>query len=291
VSNAASLQVGGMPGRIGFVDNKLDNFHGNVFLKAYRNDLKERGWTVAGCYALDAESGRTWAKKNEVPYFDSPALLDAQVDAYMILAPSNPELHLALAEKVFPFAKPTYVDKTFAPDVATAQRMFDLADQHRTPIQTTSALRYTNVQAFVRKVGGTATVKHMVAWGGGRSFAEYAIHPVELIVSCMDAGAQAVMRRGTEEHSQLLINFSNGRTGVANVYTQGDTPYSAAVTTAKLTEMITVDVSKIFVNNAAAVLELFETGKPNIDREETMVIRRILDVAADPASTTAFVTL
>jgi predicted dehydrogenase len=280
-----------MPGRIGFVDNKLENFHANVFLKAYRNELKDRGWTVAGCCALDAENGRAWAKKNEVPYFDSPALLDDHVDGYMILAPSNPELHLPLAQKIFPFAKPTYVDKTFAPDVATAKHIFDLADQHRTPIQTTSALRYTNVQDFIKGVGGAAAVKHMVAWGGGSSFAEYAIHPVELIVSCMGAAAQAVMRRGTEEHSQLLINFSNGRTGVANVYTQGDTPYAATVTTAKATEVITVDVSKIFVNNAAAVLELFETRKPNIDREETMVIRRILDVAADPESRKAFVTL
>ena len=280
-----------MPGRIGFVDHKLENFHANVFLKACRNELKDHGWHVAGCYALDADNGRAWATKNEVPYVDSPAALNDRVDAYMILAPSNPELHLALAEKIFPFAKPTYVDKTFAPDVATARRIFDLADQHKTPVQTTSALRYTNVQEFVKKSGGTAAVKHMVAWGGGSSFAEYAIHPVELIVSCMGAAAQAIMRRGTEEHSQLLINFSDGRTGVANVYTQGNTPYVAAVTTAKVTDVITVDVSKIFVNNAAAVLKLFESRKPNIDREETMAIRRILDVAADPAAKRAFVTL
>ena len=26
-----------MPKRIGFVDNKLENYHANVFLKAYRN--------------------------------------------------------------------------------------------------------------------------------------------------------------------------------------------------------------------------------------------------------------
>jgi predicted dehydrogenase len=280
-----------MPGRIGFVDKKLENFHANVFLKAYRNELKDRGWTVAGCYALDAENGRDWAKKHDVPYFDLPAALNDHVDAYMILAPSNPELHLPLAEKIFPFAKPTYVDKTFAPDVAVARRIFELADQHKTPIQTTSALRYTNVQDFIRAHGGTPAVKHMVAWGGGSSFDEYAIHPLELLVSCMGAAAQSMMRRGTEEHSQLLINFSNGRTGVANVYTQGETPYAASVTTAKVTEVLTVNTSKIFVNNAMSVLELFESGKPSIDREETLMIRRILDAARDPSALKAFVTL
>ena len=280
-----------MPGRIGFVDNKLENFHANVFLKAYRNELKDRGWTVAGCYALDDENGRAWATKNEVAWFDSPAALNEHVDAFMLLAPSNPELHLPLAEKIFPFAKPTYVDKTFAPDVAIARRIFALADEHKTPVQTTSALRYTNVQEFVRAHGGTAAVKHMVAWGGGSSFGEYAIHPLELIVSCMGAAAQSVMRRGTAEHSQLLINFANGRTGVANVYTQGETPFAASVTTAKVTEVLTVDTSKIFINNAAAVLEIFESGRPNIDREETLVIRRILDAANDPAALKGFITL
>lgn len=280
-----------MPGRIGFADNKLDNFHANVFLKALRNPLKDRGWTVAGCYALDAANGRAWAKKNDVPYFETPAALNEHADAYMILAPSNPELHLPLAEQILPFAKPTYVDKTFAPDVATARKIFDLADHHRTPVQTSSALRYTNVQDWVKANGGTAAVKHMVAWGGGSSFGEYAIHPLELLVSCMGAAARGAMRRGTDEHAQLLINFSNGRTGVANVYTQGDTPFAAAVTTAKETTVITVDTSKIFVNNAAAVLDLFESKNPNVDREETVIIRRILDVAEDEAARKAFVTL
>ena len=280
-----------MAKRIGFVDNKLENFHANVFLKAFRNPLKDRGWTVAGCSAIDAADGRAWAKKNDVPWFETPGALNEHVDAYMILAPSNPELHLPLAEQIFPFAKPTYVDKTFAPDVATARKIFELADRNKTPVQTTSALRYTNVQEWVKKVGGTAAVKHMVAWGGGSSFAEYAIHPVELLVSCMGASAQSLMRRGTDEHAQLLINFSNGRTGVANVYTQGETPFAAAATTAKETTVITVDTSKIFVNNAAAVLDLFESKKPTVDREETIIIRRILDVAEDEAARKGFVAL
>jgi predicted dehydrogenase len=280
-----------MPGRIGFVDNKLENFHANVFLKSYRNQLKDRGWTVAGCHALDAADGRAWARKNDVPYFDTPVALNEHVDAYMILAPSNPDLHLPLAAKIFPFAKPTYVDKTFAPDVTTARKIFDLADRHQTPVQTTSALRYTNVQDWVKNNGGTTAMKHMVAWGGGSSFGEYAIHPVELLVSCMGASAEGLMRRGTDEHAQLLINFADGRTGVANVYTQGDTPFAAAVTTTKETTVITVDTSKIFINNAAAVLDLFESRKPNVDREETIIIRRILDVAEDPAARKEFVAL
>jgi hypothetical protein len=45
-------------------------------------------------------------------------------------APSTPETHLELCQAVLPFGKATYVDKTFAPDLATAREIFALADQH-----------------------------------------------------------------------------------------------------------------------------------------------------------------
>jgi predicted dehydrogenase len=233
-----------MPGRIGFVDNRLENYHANVFLKAFRGQLKDRGWTVAGCWSRDADDGRAWAAHNDVPWYGSPAALNEQVDAFMVLAPSNPELHLELCEQVFPFAKPTYVDKTFAPDIATARKIFDLADHHKTPVQTTSALRYTNVQDHVKSAGGAGAVKHMITWGGGSSFAEYAIHPVELLISCMGAKATSLMRRGGGEYSQLLINFDGNRTGVANVFTHGDNAFAAGVTTEKGDETPHVETSK-----------------------------------------------
>jgi predicted dehydrogenase len=279
-----------MPRRIGFVDFKLENFHANVYLKTYRNHLKDRGWTVAGAYALDEDDGRAWAEHNDVPYFKTPAALNQNVDCFMILAPSNPELHLKLCEAIFPFGKTTYVDKTFAPDLATATKIFELADRHKTAIQTTSALRYTNVQRYVGDPK-TGPVKHMITWGGGSSFGEYAIHPVELLISCMGADAKSLMRRGGGEFSQLLINFTDGRTGIANVYTHGETPFAASVTSEKETKLLHVETSKIFLDTAAAVLDLFESGKPNIDRRESLIIRRILEAANEAAAQKGFVQL
>ena len=92
-----------MATRIGFVDYKLDNFHANVYLKAFRDELKDRGAIVAGCMALDEASGRAWATKNDVPYVAEPAQLNERVDGYMVLAPSNPEKHLELCQRVFQF--------------------------------------------------------------------------------------------------------------------------------------------------------------------------------------------
>jgi len=276
--------------RIGFVDLKLENFHANVYLKALRGDLAARGWSVGGCMSLDEADGRAWAAKNGVPYIADLAALDREVDAFAILAPSNPEVHLELCRMVLPFGKPTYVDKTFAPDLATARRIFALADRYGAPVQTSSALRYTAVQAAARATP-ESPVRHLVAWGGGRSFDEYAIHPVEIAVSCLGHEADALMRRGSGDESQLLINFSGGRTAVVHVYTNASTPYAAALTTARGTTYIPVDSSRIFIDMAAAILDFFASGQPSIDRRESLAIRRILDVAAKPAALRRFVAL
>ncbi len=276
--------------RIAFLDCKLENFHANVFLRHARHDLKDRGYVISGCHALDEADGRAWAKKNDVPYFADPKELSANADYFMVLAPSNPEVHLNLCQRVFPFGKPTYVDKTFAPDLATAKKIFELADRHHVPMQTTSALRYTNVQAYVREVGA-ASVRHMITWGGGSSFGEYAIHPTELAISCLGAGATSLTRRGTGQFSQLLLNFTGDRAAVINVYTGTNTPFAASVTTDKETKLITVDGAKLFVDTLAGILDFFDAGKPNIDRAESLLVRRILDVAAQPPALTGFVNL
>ena len=275
--------------RIAFVDYKLDNFHANVYLKAFRTTLKDRGYDVVGCHALDQQGGKAWGEKNHVPYFDDVLKLNEACDVYCVLAPSNPEVHLDLCRRVLPFGKTTYVDKTFAPDLATAEQIFELADQHRTPVQTTSALRYTAVQEKAKQLGGQGALKHVTAFGGGSSFAEYAIHPVEMVVSLLGAGVESLMRRGGDPYSQLLLNFAGGRTATVNVYTHGETPFMAALTTEKHTESVAVDGATLFTNMAGALLDFFDAGKPQIERAESLAVRKILDAAAKPEAMKGFI--
>ncbi len=271
--------------RIGFVDYKLENFHANIFLRNFRDTLKDRGASVAGCVAMDEAEGRAWAQKNNVPYFSNAAELNSAVDAFMVLAPANPEVHLELCKKVFPFGKPTYVDKTFAPDLAAAKKIFALADKHKTKIQTTSALRYTNVQDGVDK----PNLRSVTAWGSGSSFGEYAIHPVEMIVSLLGPEVKQILRIEDGDLNQLILKFSGGRTAITNVFANSDTAFAASLTTKKETKYIRVDDSKLFSNTAAAILDFLSSGKPNIDRAESLAIRKILDASEDRAARRGFI--
>jgi len=271
--------------RIGFVDDNLDNFHARVYLEALRGPLKDRGFVVAGATSLQHDKSRAWAQKNNVEYFESPAELDKVVDVYAILAPSTPQTHEPLCDLVLPYGKTTFVDKTFAPDAATAERIFKRADRHKVALQTSSALRYTAVQ----KAMSRDEIRHVVVWSPGGSYDEYAIHAVETAVSCLGPDAQALMRRGTDAESQLLINFSGGRTAVVNVYVKRKTPYAASLTTAKETRYIEVDTKPLFVDAASAMLDFFAAGKEQVDRRETMAVMRILDASRNPAALKGFV--
>jgi len=151
-----------MERRVGFVDYRLENFHANTYLALIRGDLAHRGFTVTGCWALDADAGREWANRNRVPWYESAAAMDPHVDCYCVLAPSNPALHEELCRAVLGSGKPVYVDKTFAPSLAVAERIYALADRHGAAIQTSSALRYTNVRRAVANRAESLAIRRVL---------------------------------------------------------------------------------------------------------------------------------
>ncbi len=275
--------------RIAFIDDRLDNFHADVFLRNLRGPLAGRGFTVVGATALQREPSIAWAAANNVPWFDDIPALAATADFFLILAPMNAAAHLPLCERLFPFARPTFVDKTFAPDLATARRIFHLAKQHNVPVQTSSALRYTDVQPAARELN--PPLRHMVVWAGGATFEEYGVHPVELVISSMGPRATHLMTFGPPDHPRLVLRFDAGRTALIDFVAGVYVPFNTALTNDKGTTFITVDDNKLFLDATAAILDFFEAGKALVDPVETLIIHRILDAAKLDAARGAFVSL
>lgn len=268
--------------RIGFVDDDLNNSHASTYLDALRGPLAERGYEVAGAYALQAAGGKAWADEKSVAYYDSIGALAAEVDVFAVLAPSTPSTHLGLCEQVLPHGKPTFVDKTFAPDTATAERIFAMAGQHGAAIQSTSALRTTNVQAEVAQMD--TLLVSVAQWAGGASFDEYGIHPVELAISCLGLGPTRLTICGAEHHPTLTIEFSDGRVATIDFNTREYVPFAAVLTSDKSCKVVVVDDSKLFVNATAAILDFYNAGEALVPRDETLAVLRVLDAAKNPAA-------
>lgn len=263
--------------RIGFVDYRLDNFHAEVYLAALRGPLSDRGYQVIGATALERAPSEVWAVEKSVPYYATVAALAEQSDFFIVLAPSNPEVHLQLCQRVFPCGKSTFVDKTFAPDLRTAQEIFALADKHGIAVQSTSALRSSDIQAALAR--SAANLKGMFITSSGPSFDEYGIHPVEIAVSCLGPEIEGLIRLGTADHPQFILNFSGQRTAIIDFNQQADVPFAATLVYDEGYQHVEVDTDRLFTDAARSILDFFDQPKPAIDRRETLAVRRILDVA------------
>jgi len=267
--------------RIGFIDDSCDNYHANTFLSLLRGELSTRG-SVVGVHALQAESGRTWAAAKNLRWYDDAAALARDCDALMVLAPSTPETHPELAKRALPAGLPTYIDKTFASDLAAAKAIFALADRHRAPVQSSSVLRWTTAHTALKASGELGDIHHVCAWGGGRSFGEYAIHPLELAVSLLGHEVTRVQRVGSGSYSQMLLDFSGERNAILTVACNTDTPMAITVTTSKATRWPILDNSTMFSGALSEICTFLADGKPRVDRRETLTIRAVLDAVNDP---------
>ena len=125
---------------IGFIDCFLDNFHANKYPEFIAQYNEKNGTDFAVKYAWaeeDLAGGKTnddWCKEHNVERCATIKEVCEKSDFVMILAPARPDTHLRYCEEAFKYGKLTYVDKTFAPDFATAKKIFELAEKHNKKI-------------------------------------------------------------------------------------------------------------------------------------------------------------
>ncbi len=275
--------------RIGFVDDDLDNFHANTYLDAIRGPLYGRGWEVYGATAIQSDKGAEWSDSKSLHFFDSVDELAKKVDVFAVLAPSTPDTHMGLCEQVLPYSKPTFVDKTFAPDSKIASQIFSLADKYNTSVQTTSALRTTNIQNILAEM--KEPLVNLSLWAGGASLDEYGIHPLEIAVSCLGPEAERLLVAGTKRHPTIVIEFSRGRIATIDFNSAEYVPFVAMLTTDRGSKEVVVDDKRLFTDAAAAILDFYDAGKPLVPREETMAVITLLDALKKRQSESGWISL
>ena len=123
--------------KIGFIDYYLDEWHANNYPQWIR-EASGGEMEVSLAYGkIDSPiGGRTnaqWCADMNIPQAQSIEEVVAHCDGIIVLSPDNCEMHEELSRLPLMSGKPTYIDKTFAPDYPTAKRLFDVAEAHGTP--------------------------------------------------------------------------------------------------------------------------------------------------------------
>jgi hypothetical protein len=251
---------------IGFIDFYISEWHANNYPKW----IKEAGngefvikyvWAEQDVSPVDGRTTDEWCEAFGCERCATIAELCEKSDYIMILAPSNPEKHLAYAEEALKCGKNTYIDKTFAPDYPTAQKIFDIAEKYGTKFFSSSALRYgTELDAYM---GAT----DIITTGSGKSVEEYIIHQIEMVVKTVAAKPKAVFMDKTEDSTNFYVLFEGGKKAKLCFCQKGFAVEANGVNTPVCSEFF-----KLLI---ADILRFYEEGTPSFDVSQTLDVMKI----------------
>lgn len=263
--------------RVGFADFYLSEWHANNYPRWMAQANEKLGLDYQLCYAwaerdvspLDGVTTDEWCCKMGAERCQTLAELAQKSDVLFILAPSDPDRHLPYARELLPFGKPTYIDKTFAPDLTTAQEIFRIAGEHGTPFFSTSALRYA------KELEQFADASCLTILGGGSNFDEYCIHLIEMAVMLLKSPVRSVRveHQGIQRHCRLTLE--DGQT--ATLLYAPSAAYEILAQDAQGKGMRALLSSDFFPRLLEEILHFFETRRPPFDPAQTLTVMSLRD--------------
>jgi len=263
---------------IGFIDYYLWEFHANAYPNWMREVCEERkiDMTVARAWAekdvspVDGKSSAEWTELTGVPVCGTAEEVCEKSDFLVLLSPDNPENHLRYAQKVLAYGKPTYIDKTFAPDFATACKIYELSEKYGAPIFSTSALRCAD------ELDGISDAFGVITTGGGVNIERYIVHQLEMIVKLMGVSAKRVIALTDGEQKSIAIDYGVGKSAVINF--SADMPFAVSVQKSQGEKPEYLPVQSFYFKNLVReIIEFFNTGKPYVSKEQTLGLMAIRD--------------
>jgi len=266
---------------IGFIDYFIDEWHANNYPAFIKQSSFGDRVRVTMAYDQGPQPGRKpldeWCREFGVTQARSIEEVVAKCDAIVVLSPDNVEKHEELADLPLRSGKPVYIDKPFAPSLAAGKRMFDKAAAHKTPMFSSSALRFGS--ALESAVAGAFKQARpdFASTRGGGVFAIYAIHQLEMLVMAMGPGAKRVMQVGPPAAPTLVIDYSGNREAMMTVAHGHPFQFSAAYAGGKTNAVVINEMNDFFPRFIEAMLTFFETRRSPVPREETLEVAALIE--------------
>jgi len=260
--------------KIGFIDYFLDEWHAEKYPEWIEEASDGRMKVVYAYGKIDSPNGRSnaeWCRGKGIELLGSIEEVVERSDYLIVLSPDHPEMHEELSQLPLRSGKPTYVDKTFAPDRETALALFELARGHRTPMYSSSALRFAAEYDGMEREG----IETIASVGPGK-FENYSIHQIEPIVSLMGSGALRVMSVGTPVSPALLVEFDGGRQAEIRHF-GWECPFGMVINDASGHAKLVKVESDFFSSFIRSLIRFFDTGIPAVDEAETVAIITIIE--------------
>ena len=264
--------------KIGFVDYYISEWHAENYPAWIEETNEKLGTDYKVCYAwaeqydspYDGRNTDKWCEDMGIEKCETVEELCEKSDVIVVLAPSDPDTHLRLAEKVLPFGKRTYIDKTFAPDLNTAKKIFALGKENSAPFFSTSALRYAT------ELNELENTDNLIITGGGSNFNEYIIHIVEMAVVLLndDLKKAKVEIQGPEQRLCRLETVGGKKATFVFAPGLGHSVLGVKPDGCVVKKDIQSD---FFKGLMAEIIKFFESGELPFDANQTLQVMTMRD--------------
>ena len=288
-SEKKSLFTGKRVGIIG-----LDTSHAVAFAKTLNDPNVSpdyRGYKVVAAYAQgtkDIKSALDRApgfikdiKVLGVEIVESIPSLLKKVDV-VLLESNDGRVHLEQVLPILKANKTVFIDKPIAASYADAKAIFEAAEKYKTPIFSSSSLRYIDgiadaVAGKNGKIIGAQTYSPSAIEPTHPDFFWYGIHGVEMLFTLMGAGCKSVSRTHTTDTDLAVGVWDDGRVGSFRGTRSGKKDYGATVFAEKAT--FTLGEFKGYNPLLLEIVKFFDTGIPPVSKAETLAICAFMEAA------------
>ncbi len=223
-------------------------------------------------------------RKMGVTIVNSIEELLTQVD-FVMLETNDGRPHLEQAIPVLESGKSLFIDKPMAVSLADAMKIFKLAEKYKTPLFSSSSLRYCPGARESRKGEGTGeiigaeTYSPMIIEPTHPDLFWYGIHGVELLFTVMQTGCLSVRRLSSSHMDLITGRWEGDKIGTFRGIKEGFHDYGGIAF--GLTGIRHLGPYEGYAPLVQAILRFFSTGETPVSPDETLEILAFMEAAEE----------
>ena len=203
------------------------------------------------------------------------------VDA-VLLETNDGRPHLEQVIPVLKAGKPCFIDKPVAGSLSDCIAIFMLAKHYKTPVFSSSSLRYgTNTQAVrngsIGDVTGCDTYSACALEKTHPDLFWYGIHGVESLFTVMGTGVKTVARTQAQDFEKVTGTWKDGRIGSFRGIRSGKGGYGGTAFGTKA--IVPVGAYEGYDPLLVEIVKFFKSGKAPVSADETTEIYAFMEAA------------
>lgn len=206
-----------------------------------------------------------------------------KVTDVIMLETNDGRLHKEQVKRIFEAGKPVFIDKPVAASFRDVIAIYEMAEQYKVPVFSSSTLRYVENMEMLRdgslagKILGADTFCPCEIEPSHPDLFWYGVHGVEMLFAVMGPGCSTVQRIHTPYTDIVTGVWEDGRTGTFRGTRNGVSSFGGMAFGEK--ENVPIKGYNGYEPLLQRIINFYKTGIPPVNPKETIEIYAFMEAA------------